>query len=59
MNSEKCPFCLAERDDKAEVTLTMSRTYITCGHCGGGADPKFWQPSYLVRVLPPATMEMQ
>ena len=50
-NNEKCPFCLTERDEKAEATLTLSRTYITCGHCGGGAEPAYWYPEYALRTM--------
>ena len=50
-NEEKCPFCLVERDEKAEATLTLSRTYVTCGYCGGSAEPSYWHPEYALRAM--------
>ena len=58
-NKELCPFCLVPRDDTLKPVLTMNRTYLVCGHCTGGAEPRFWQPSLLVRVLHPQTEVLQ
>lgn len=57
--TELCPFCLEPRDEKATPVLTMNRTYVICGHCGQGAGPKFWHPSYLVRIKPVVTETVQ
>lgn len=50
MEPEHCPFCWHARCSDCTVVLTDSTDYVVCSNCGGGAETKWWYPSFALRV---------